>query len=157
MTYSCLLHSCTLISACLPTFEPTHTIYVAVKSSCKKDHGILNCIFNGSLFTVPLHVENPLDDVVIKSLTLKTIHRRKIFHTWEEMGDQSLKIKACSACSQQQVYLKVTPASFHICQHGRRSLKMSLLLCQPFCLLLDMLVINTDVVMTHDFPLSQSV
>ena len=32
----------------------------------------------------PLHVENPLADIVFKSLTLKTIHGRKIFHTWEE-------------------------------------------------------------------------
>lgn len=32
----------------------------------------------------PLHVENVLTDVVFKSLTLKTFHGRRIFHTWEE-------------------------------------------------------------------------
>ncbi|XP_004347831.1 hypothetical protein CAOG_04006 [Capsaspora owczarzaki ATCC 30864] len=32
----------------------------------------------------PLHVENVLHNVIFKSLTLKTIHGRKIFHTWEE-------------------------------------------------------------------------
>jgi len=32
----------------------------------------------------PLHVDNVLADIVFKSLTLKTIHGRKIFHTWEE-------------------------------------------------------------------------
>ena len=28
--------------------------------------------------------ENPLHDFVFKSLTLKTVHGRRIFHTWEE-------------------------------------------------------------------------
>ncbi|ELU05464.1 hypothetical protein CAPTEDRAFT_157510 [Capitella teleta] len=32
----------------------------------------------------PLHVENPLPDIVFKSLTLKTVHGRRIFHTWLE-------------------------------------------------------------------------
>ncbi|XP_069976558.1 L-threonine 3-dehydrogenase isoform X2 [Penaeus vannamei] len=32
----------------------------------------------------PLHVENVLTDVVFKSLTLKTVHGRRIFHTWQE-------------------------------------------------------------------------
>ena len=32
----------------------------------------------------PLHVQNVLPDVIFKSLTLKTIHGRKIFHTWVE-------------------------------------------------------------------------
>jgi threonine dehydrogenase-like Zn-dependent dehydrogenase len=32
----------------------------------------------------PLHVERPLEDMVFKSLTLKTVHGRKIFHTWQE-------------------------------------------------------------------------
>ena len=32
----------------------------------------------------PIHVEKPLEDIVFKSLTLKTVHGRKIFHTWEE-------------------------------------------------------------------------
>nr|XP_045584901.1 L-threonine 3-dehydrogenase-like [Procambarus clarkii] len=32
----------------------------------------------------PLHVENVLTDLVFKSLTLKTIHGRRIFHTWKE-------------------------------------------------------------------------
>lgn len=32
----------------------------------------------------PIHVEKPLENVVFKSLTMKTIHGRKIFHTWEE-------------------------------------------------------------------------
>lgn len=31
-----------------------------------------------------LHIENPLTNVVFKSLTIKTIHGRLIFHTWEE-------------------------------------------------------------------------
>eukprot|EP00731_Ephydatia_muelleri_P015719 Em0009g143a len=32
----------------------------------------------------PIHIERPLEDVLFKSLTLKTIHGRKIFHTWVE-------------------------------------------------------------------------
>ncbi|XP_076029625.1 L-threonine 3-dehydrogenase-like [Oratosquilla oratoria] len=32
----------------------------------------------------PLHVENVLTDVVFKSLTLKTVHGRRIWSTWEE-------------------------------------------------------------------------
>lgn len=32
----------------------------------------------------PLHVENVLQDVVFKALTLRTVHGRRIFHTWEE-------------------------------------------------------------------------
>ncbi|RUS76558.1 hypothetical protein EGW08_015690 [Elysia chlorotica] len=32
----------------------------------------------------PLHVENVLQDVVFKALTLKTVHGRLIFHTWRE-------------------------------------------------------------------------
>ncbi|XP_065191971.1 L-threonine 3-dehydrogenase-like [Sycon ciliatum] len=32
----------------------------------------------------PLHVENPLPDVMFKSLTLRTVHGRKIFSTWEK-------------------------------------------------------------------------
>ncbi|KAL5019086.1 hypothetical protein ScPMuIL_004808 [Solemya velum] len=32
----------------------------------------------------PLHVENVLQDIVFKALTLKTVHGRRIFHTWEE-------------------------------------------------------------------------
>lgn len=31
-----------------------------------------------------LHIENPLTNVVFKSLTIKTVHGRKIFHTWIE-------------------------------------------------------------------------
>jgi len=31
-----------------------------------------------------LHIENPLPNFLFKSLTIKTIHGRKIFHTWEE-------------------------------------------------------------------------
>ncbi|XP_065912484.1 L-threonine 3-dehydrogenase-like [Dysidea avara] len=31
-----------------------------------------------------LHVENPLQNIVFKSITLKTVHGRKIFHSWEE-------------------------------------------------------------------------
>lgn len=33
----------------------------------------------------PIHVEKPLENVVFKSLTMKTIHGRKIFHTWKEI------------------------------------------------------------------------
>ncbi|CAG5131396.1 unnamed protein product [Candidula unifasciata] len=33
----------------------------------------------------PLHVENVLQDIVFKALTLKTVHGRLIFHTWEEI------------------------------------------------------------------------
>ena len=32
----------------------------------------------------PIHIERPLEDVIFKSLTLKTVHGRKIFHTWRE-------------------------------------------------------------------------
>nr|KAG5703163.1 hypothetical protein BaRGS_027328 [Batillaria attramentaria] len=33
----------------------------------------------------PLHVENVLQDIVFKALTLKTVHGRLVFHTWEEI------------------------------------------------------------------------
>ena len=29
-------------------------------------------------------MENPLQNIVFKSITLKTVHGRKIFHSWEE-------------------------------------------------------------------------
>lgn len=32
----------------------------------------------------PIHIEDPLPNVVFKSLTLKTFHGRRIFHDWEE-------------------------------------------------------------------------
>lgn len=32
----------------------------------------------------PLHIENVLQDIVFKSLTITTVHGRRIFHTWEE-------------------------------------------------------------------------
>jgi len=32
----------------------------------------------------PLHVENVLQDIVFKSLTITTVHGRRIFHTWNE-------------------------------------------------------------------------
>lgn len=32
----------------------------------------------------PLHVENVLQDIVFKSLTINTVHGRRIFHTWEQ-------------------------------------------------------------------------
>lgn len=31
----------------------------------------------------PLHVDNVLQDIVFKALTLRTVHGRRIFHTWE--------------------------------------------------------------------------
>ena len=31
----------------------------------------------------PIHIEQPLPDVLFKSLTLKTVHGRRIFDTWE--------------------------------------------------------------------------
>lgn len=33
----------------------------------------------------PLHVENVLQDIVFKALTLVTVHGRLIFHTWEQI------------------------------------------------------------------------
>lgn len=32
----------------------------------------------------PLHVENVMPDIVFKCLTIKTVHGRRIFHTWKE-------------------------------------------------------------------------
>ena len=29
-------------------------------------------------------MENPLQNIVFKSITLKTVHGRKIFHSWKE-------------------------------------------------------------------------
>ncbi|XP_014768421.1 L-threonine 3-dehydrogenase [Octopus bimaculoides] len=31
----------------------------------------------------PIHIENTVQDILFKSLTLKTVHGRRIFHTWE--------------------------------------------------------------------------
>ena len=31
-----------------------------------------------------IHVEEPLQNVIFKSLTLTTVHGRRIFHTWEQ-------------------------------------------------------------------------
>jgi len=46
----------------------------------------------------PLHVENVLQDIVFKALTLKTVHGRLIFHTWEEterlVADKKIDAKA---------------------------------------------------------------
>jgi len=33
---------------------------------------------------VPIQINTPLPDFIFKSINLKTIHGRKIFHTWEE-------------------------------------------------------------------------
>ncbi|ESO84227.1 hypothetical protein LOTGIDRAFT_184303 [Lottia gigantea] len=33
----------------------------------------------------PLHVENVLTDIVFKALTLKTVHGRRVYHTWEKI------------------------------------------------------------------------
>ncbi|XP_050392902.1 L-threonine 3-dehydrogenase [Patella vulgata] len=33
----------------------------------------------------PLHVENVLPDIVFKALTLKTVHGRRVYHTWVEI------------------------------------------------------------------------
>lgn len=52
--------------------------------------GIYTCLRKGGkvlMLGIPkqaLHIENPLPNVIFKSLTIKTIHGRKIFHTWEE-------------------------------------------------------------------------
>lgn len=32
----------------------------------------------------PVHIENPVPNLIWKSITLKTVHGRKIFHTWEK-------------------------------------------------------------------------
>lgn len=32
----------------------------------------------------PIHIEEPLQNVIFKSLTLKAVHGRRIFHTWEQ-------------------------------------------------------------------------
>lgn len=31
-----------------------------------------------------IHVEEPLRDVIFKSITLTTVHGRRIFHTWQQ-------------------------------------------------------------------------
>merc|ERR1712130_1066706 len=31
-----------------------------------------------------IHIENPLQNVIFKSITLTTVHGRRIFHTWEQ-------------------------------------------------------------------------
>ena len=31
-----------------------------------------------------IHIEDPLPNVIFKSLTLTTVHGRRIFHTWEQ-------------------------------------------------------------------------
>ena len=99
----------------------------------------------------PLHVENPLNDIVFKSLTLKTIHGRKIFHTWEEteklvFENQWVELVLCNS---------LTPASFqYACMVG----EVWKWACYSLNFIFNLLVvsrINTDVVMTHDFPLSQ--
>lgn len=33
----------------------------------------------------PLHVEHPLPDIIFKCLTIKTVHGRRIYHTWEAL------------------------------------------------------------------------
>jgi len=49
----------------------------------------------------PLHVENVLQDIVFKSITLHSVHGRRIFHTWE-------KCEELVAQSQVQPHLVVT-------------------------------------------------
>jgi len=41
------------------------------------------CVLVG-LPKAPLHVDNVLQDFIFRSITVKTIHGRKMFHTWEE-------------------------------------------------------------------------
>ncbi|KAL8585037.1 hypothetical protein ACOMHN_043673 [Nucella lapillus] len=45
----------------------------------------------------PLHVENVLQDIVFKALTLRTVHGRLIFHTWEQIealvADKKVDVK----------------------------------------------------------------
>ena len=31
----------------------------------------------------PIHIEDPMPNVLFKSLTLTTVHGRRIWHTWE--------------------------------------------------------------------------
>ena len=89
-----------------------HTQYMQQRSLVVKRPWYIQLYYCISLFTVPLHIENPLNDIVIKSLTHTTINGRKILHTWEEM--EGLVFESVSwAYSQQQLYFQVTPAFFH--------------------------------------------
>ncbi len=38
-----------------------------------------------TILQAPIHIERPLEDLVFRSITLKTVHGRKIFHTWREI------------------------------------------------------------------------
>ena len=46
----------------------------------------------------PIHIEDPMPNVLFKSLTLTTVHGRRIFHTWEacEVGSWFLGILGIS-------------------------------------------------------------
>ncbi|KXJ07732.1 putative L-threonine 3-dehydrogenase [Exaiptasia diaphana] len=46
----------------------------------------------------PLHVENVLSDVIFKSVTLKTVHGRKIFSTWEKSEQLIYQNKYGTSC-----------------------------------------------------------
>ncbi len=89
----------------------------------------LHCCFhyNHRLFLqTPIHVEKPLENVVFKSLTLKTVHGRKIFHTWK----QTEKIFA------------------------EKKYATSLVYCDAVHYLLSYRI-DTKLFVTHDIPMSQ--
>ena len=58
----------------------------------------------------PIHIEDPMPNVLFKSLTLTTVHGRRIFHTWE----------ACEVSSQEFVnFLPSVFMSLGACELGK--------------------------------------
>ena len=65
-------------------------MYIYILSICIFYLKCTEIIFQGAHLVLiglpkqPIHIEQPLPDVIFKSLTLKTVHGRRIFDTWEQ-------------------------------------------------------------------------
>ena len=60
---------------------------------------------------VPLHIEDPLPNVIFKSITLKTFHGRRIFRDWEEserMLFKNLYVKSNSSVNILMTHQSLT-------------------------------------------------
>jgi len=64
----------------------------------------------------PLFVENVLQDIIFKSLTIRTIHGRRIFHTWK----QSEKLLSQKIINTKPIITHIYPLSQF--EHGYQAL-----------------------------------
>ena len=68
----------------LPKVCLYQVIFLTTLSVCKWDSRILAWLLPSRHAQDPIHIEDPLTNVVFKSITLKTVHGRRIFKDYEE-------------------------------------------------------------------------